>query len=145
LIQPKYDEFELTNILDDNNWKKLGFCSIECISCIDYTPPTKTSKKAIVENNDRMNEVNEQIKLSANKSKKPKTPAQLIEEQTELMKGMAKEIADLKKDKKPIAAPLEPAGNSILVEQYVQLFGKNPHPKMKDETMKAKIDEKLNN
>lgn len=97
VIQPKYDEFELTNLLEESNWKKLGVCDIECISCIDYTPPTKTNKEVIVKNEARLKEINEQIKSAKESSKKPKTAQQMIAEQSEMMVKMAKKIEELEK------------------------------------------------
>lgn len=86
VIMPKYDELELANCLDDDNWKKLGACEIECISCIDYTLPTKTAKEIIIRNDERKIEVNKiikgQIKI------KPKTEVELLKEEMAEMKKM---------------------------------------------------------
>ena len=101
VISPKLDEFELANMLDDRNWVKIGACEIECISCIDYTPKTKTSKAVIVKNESRRKEVSDLI-LSTNKAAiKPKTAKDILKEQSEMMAKMAAKIEELKENKQP--------------------------------------------
>lgn len=102
VINPKFDEFELANMLEDQNWKKIGACEIECISCIDYTLKTKTEKAVIVPNKERMDEVNKIISDGIQAAKKPKTAAQQLKDQSEMMAEMAKQIEELKKVKPEI-------------------------------------------
>lgn len=90
VLKPKYSgEMELDHILKDNNWQKLGACSIECLEVID----TKAGKA----DPSRVKEVNELIQTQITAAKKPKTPAQLLKEQSEQMEIMAKQIEELKK------------------------------------------------
>ena len=98
-ISPKYDEFELQNILDDDNWKKLGVCEIECLSCIDYTPKTKTEKAISVENKERMDEINALLDTRKKASIKPKSELELIKEQNALLSKRLDDIENSKKIK----------------------------------------------
>jgi len=86
VITPKYDEFELSNILEDDNWKKLGVCEIECLRCIDYTSATKTEKKIIVENVERKDEVNVLIKGRIKALIKPRSEVDLLREEIKELK-----------------------------------------------------------
>ena len=97
VINPKFDEFELANMLEDQNWKKIGACEIECISCIDYTIKTKTAPAVIVPNEARKQEVNKIISDGIQADRKPKTAAQQLKDQSEMMVKMAKQIEELKK------------------------------------------------
>ena len=102
-ISPKYDEFELANILEDDNWKKLGACEIKCTKCIDYTPKTKTQAAIIVENTDRMNEVNTQLNSRKQALIKPKSEVELMKEQNEMLLKRLEALENIK----PIEAKLE--------------------------------------
>lgn len=105
VITPKYDEFEMTNIITDSNWKKLGMCEIECLSCINYTPATKTKEAISIPDDARKDEINAMIKKSTKAGTKPKTSAQKIEEQSEMMAKMAQKIEDLEKAAIPVKTP----------------------------------------
>jgi len=95
-ISPKYDEFELANILEDDNWKKLGACEIKCTKCIDYTPKTKTQAAIIVENTDRMNEVNTQLNSRKQSLIRPKSEVELMKEQNEMLLKRLEALENIK-------------------------------------------------
>jgi len=120
VITTKLDEFELANMLTDNNWKKVGACEVECVSCIDYTPATKTAKAVSDSDVKGMKEVNQMIADGIKAAAKPKTPAQQLKDQSDLMAEMSKQIAELKKDKeeareveKQFRADLETEANEL--------------------------------
>ena len=120
VITTKLDEFELANMLTDNNWKKVGACEVECVAVIDYEPATKTTKATSTPDNKRMQEVNDQIAAGIKQATKPKTAAQQLADQSDLMAEMSKQIAELKKDKeeareveKQFRADLETEANEL--------------------------------
>lgn len=126
-ITPKYSgERELGDILEDNNWRKLGACEISCISVTDNGKP---DERAAIE-------VNERIKSLINPST-PKTELQLLKEQNALLAEQNKQILQKLEQVKP--DELKPV--TSLTDEYKEIFGKMPHHKMTDETIKLKIDE----
>jgi len=135
VIVPKFDEFELANILDDCNWKKIGACEMECISCNDYTPKTKTSPAVIAPNELRKAEVNSIINNGIKAAKKPKTAAQQLKDQSELMANMAKEIEALK-NANLVEAKSE---DRVTLEQKANELGISFRKSIGDEKLLAKI------
>ena len=80
-ISAKYNEHELTDILTEDNWKKLGACEIKCTKCIDYNLKTKE----IIENTDRKDEINTLLNDRKLAAIKPKSEIELLKEQNKLL------------------------------------------------------------
>lgn len=135
VIIPKYSgEREITEILEDANYKKIGACEISCVGCFD----TETKK----ENPERMAEINALIKGAEKKLEKPKSQIDLLKEQIDLLKEQNKALKgkDVKTDNIP---PNESAPKiEAAQEEYKKLYGKKPNHLMKLETLLEKIKEK---
>ena len=79
IITPDYHgEKELADLLEDQNWRKLGACDISCVSVYDTKAPEKIDK-------DRVESINKEIKDTITGANKPKTEAQLLKEQNEML------------------------------------------------------------
>jgi hypothetical protein len=73
-ITAKYaGEMELENILEDQNWKKLGACEISCVGVFD----TETKEQDVT----LMGKINDRLKASIQAGTKPKTEIELLKEQ----------------------------------------------------------------
>lgn len=127
VIKAKYSgERELHDILDDDNYRKLGACEISCIGVYD----TKTKKEDV---EGRMDEVNAGLKDK--EVKKPKSKVELLEEQNELLR---KQLESKPKD--------EPKSDDKELKEaqskYLELYGRKPNHLMKLEGLLRKIEEK---
>jgi len=95
VITTKLDEFELANMLENNNWKNVGACEVECVGAIDYTQKTQVKKAVIIPDIERMNEINSIIRNGVKAAKKPKTMTQQLMDQAEVMEVMSHRIKEL--------------------------------------------------
>ena len=82
-------ELELENILEDQNWKKLGACEISCVDVYDSDKPSVSITADV-------NVMNARINSDVQAGIKPKTEIELLKEQiaslTEKVNSPGKEI-----------------------------------------------------
>jgi predicted metal-dependent TIM-barrel fold hydrolase len=65
---------EKTQLLEDQNWKKIGACEISCVAVYDHLNPKEIDVEV-------MAAVNAEIKMSIQVGIKPKTEIDLLKEQ----------------------------------------------------------------
>lgn len=129
-----YKSFEWLNLL--KNLPYLGFGRVVVDRCTDKDGKKVDTPTEVV------NEINRKLKAETEKAMTPeqKTIAELQARLAALESGASgiKEKIESKEEEKQ--APPPPADNELHAE-YEALFGKKPHHKWADETIKEKIDE----
>jgi len=130
----------LAGILDDDNWKKLGACEIECLSCIDYTPKTKTDDAVLVDNLERKNEINALLKAKKIAAIKPKSEIELMKEQNALLLERLERLENIKPVEAKLEVKISDDGRKKLEEKANEL-GITFRANIGNEKLLAKIQE----
>jgi len=118
-------ELELRNILDDQNWQKIGACEISCIGVIDHA----TGQPDI----ELQAAINAEIKTGYEKGIKPKSDIEKLKEQNEALMARLEKLEAIK--------PIESSDKELREQLFTEAkeLGLNPAKNVKTDILKDLI------